>query len=54
VGLCEHDPKASVNVEATLIVTILSASLLLVLTVWRRRETRRLKHAPLSVGDVAG
>lgn len=37
-----------------LIVAVLAASLLLVLTVWRRRETWRLKHAGLSVDDVAG
>jgi predicted MFS family arabinose efflux permease len=37
-----------------LIVAVLTAALLLVLTVWRRRETWRLKHTPLSVHDVAG
>lgn len=37
-----------------LIVAVLAASLLLVLTVWRRRETWRLKHAGLSADDWAG
>ena len=35
------------------IVAVLVSSLLLVLTVWRLRETWRLQHAALSVDDAA-
>lgn len=37
-----------------LIVAVLSASVVLVLTAWRRRETWRLQQSTLSVDDVAG